>query len=112
MVASGNRWRRGRATRGFSTTAHGAQRRVFDGRVILGREGEFDEAEEVLEHFRVPLDAALPVFVDSSLECLLGLGDLTRVRRGAVVVKGSPRYGFHVLGMGGLPPLGQHVEIL
>ncbi len=66
----------------------GAQGRVFDGGFVVVRQGQLDQAVEVLEHFGIPLDGGLPVLVNAALQLRLGGGNLVGVRRCVVVVVG------------------------
>lgn len=89
-----------------------AQGRVLDGRLVVGGEGELDEAKVVFEDFGVPLDAGLPILVYAALERGLGIGDLIRVGRGVVVVEGVGRDLVEMRRVGVFATLGEQAEIL
>ncbi len=76
------------AARALAGAVEGAEGRVLDGGFVVVREGEFDQAVEVLEDFGVALDGGLPVLVDAALELGLGVGQLGGVGLGAVIVEG------------------------
>jgi hypothetical protein len=86
--------------------------RVLDGRLVVVGQGQLDEAVEVLEHLRVPLDRGLPVLVDAALQLGLGGGDLVRVRGRVEVVEGVPADAVQVRGVGGFPAVRQEAEVL
>lgn len=90
----------------------GAQGRVLDGRLIVGGQGELDEAVIVLEDLGVALDTGLPVLVDAALERGLGVGDLVGVRRRVVVVEGVGGDLVEVRRVGVFAALGEQAEVL
>jgi len=90
----------------------GTERRVSHGRLVVVREGQLDQAVEVLEHLGVPLDGCLPVLVDSSLQGSLRRGDLVGMWRCVVVVVGMCCDPVKVRSVCLLPPLGEQPEVL
>lgn len=89
----GRRSGAGAGADGTGPTVRLARRRsrqggVLDGRLVVRRQRQFDEAVEVFEDLGIPLYAGLPVLVDASLQRSLSLGDLVGVRRRVVVVEG------------------------
>lgn len=97
---------------GLPRAAQRAQGRVLDGRLLVVRQGQLDEAVEVLEHLRIPLHRGLPVLVDAALQLGLGGGDVVRVRRRVEVVEGVPADALQVCGVGCFPPVCQEAEVL
>jgi hypothetical protein len=84
--SAGNGGGSANSPRCFARAAQGTQGRVFDGGFIVVRQGQFNQAEEVLKHFWIALYRRLPIFINASLQLRLGSGKLVGVRGGAVVV--------------------------
>jgi hypothetical protein len=99
------------ATR-FAGPAESTQGWVFDGGLIVVRQGQLHEAVKILEHFRIPLDGCLPILVDATLQLRLRRGDLVRVRWCVVIVVGVSRDAVQVCRMCRLSTLGQQPEVL
>lgn len=69
---------------------------VSYGRIVVVRYRDSYEAEEVIDHLRIQLEAGLPVIVDSVSELRISESYFAGMRRGLVVVKGVSSYTFHV----------------
>ena len=104
-------WRAVLTTRGLPRAAEGAQGRVLDGRLVVVRQSQLDEAIEVLENLGIPLNRGLPVLVDTALQLRLRRGDLVGMRRCVVVVIGMSRDAVQMGRVRGLPPLRQQPEV-
>jgi len=77
-----------RAATGLPGATEGAQGRILDSGLVVVRQGELDEAVEVLENLGVPLHGCLPVLVDAALQLCLRGGDFIGVRWCVIVVVG------------------------
>lgn len=89
MVRSGGDglWRRRRrAAAGFPAPVQGTEGWIFDSGLVLPRQTQLHETEEVFEYLGIPLYAGLPVFIDAALQNLLGVRYLARMGFGVVVV--------------------------
>lgn len=97
---------------GLPRAAEGAQRRVLDGGIVIGRERQVYQTVKVFQNLGISLNAGLPVLVDTALQARLCLGNLVGVRLGVVVVVGLGGDAFEVGGVSSLSALSEQAEIL
>lgn len=102
----------GRVTIVTSKPACAAQLRTADRWVIVGRQGQVHQAEEVFQNLRIPMHAGLPILVDSSFQTRLCVGYRLWVRWHAVVVPRLRVYTIEVGRMSVLSTLGQESKVL
>jgi len=88
-----------------------AQWGVAHSGVVIRREGQVNQAEEVLQHFGIPVYARLPVLVNSSLQASLSIGYCLWVRWHAVVLPGLSVYTVYFCRMSVLPTLCEKAEV-
>jgi hypothetical protein len=98
--------------RSFSpASSQSAERRVTHAGLVVRRECQLYETEEVFEDFGVALHAGAPVFVDAAFELGVGVGDFRGVRTRVVVVGGALGYAVDLRGVLFFAAGGEHAEV-
>jgi len=72
----------------FSMTAHGAQRRIHNRRVVIGGKCKVDQSKEILQNLRISLHTSLPIFIDAPFQLGLSIFDLLRMRWSVIMIPG------------------------
>ena len=69
-------------------TTEGAQWRIHDRRVVIGRKCEVDQPKEILQDLGISLYTSLPIFIDTSFQMCLSIFNLLRMRWSIIMIPG------------------------